>query len=188
MMHAQCNFFSHAYDRASIRLRNRPDFSRRKFLSDRSLARVPLSSTGFPKNRLPSAYRSAGFDCRSETGRALRTSPLLLSWLLRSYPKLPISMMIQRCCIKVERRIKRIIGDSLVRLSRTCLEPGRRVVDRSYGHWWWIPIARGSPSDEQRVAEARRKAVVTPRTDRSRSFPFSLVESTSKTPVCVLGS
>lgn len=63
-------------------------------------ARSRSTLHGISQKPLTFRSRSAGFDCRSETGRALRTSLLLLSWLLRSYPKLPISTMIQRCCIK----------------------------------------------------------------------------------------
>lgn len=85
-----------------IRLRNRPEFSRRKFDSDCSLARVPLS-TGFPpkkKNRLPSAHGPPDsiVDQKLAGHLALHhaCSPGYFE-VTRSYQSL---RLIERCCIK----------------------------------------------------------------------------------------
>lgn len=145
-------------------------------------SRSTLLPRDFPKTAyLPLTLRRIRLSIRNWPGTSHFTTPTFLA--TSKSPEVTNLYVIQRCCIKPEWCIKRIIGDSLVRLSRTSLEPGRRVVDRCCGHWWWIPIARGSPSDEQRVAEARREVVVTP--PPIAAF-FFLVRSKSRTPVCVL--
>lgn len=129
---SQCNVFCSKliHLRAPIRLRNRPDFSRRKFVSDCSLARVPLSSLRFPKYAyLLLTLRRIRLSIRNLAEHFALHHSCFLGYFetTRSYRALRDSMVLHQT---QQRRIKWIIGDSLAWLSRTSLAPGRRNVDR----------------------------------------------------------
>lgn len=132
--------------------------------------------------RLPSAHASPDSIVDQKLGRALRTSPLLLSWLLRSHPKLPISMWFNGAASNPSDASN---GSSETRSLDSRALPSNLADATSTdcgGHWWWIPN-REDPlpmSEGSRRLGGRLSSLRAP--IAHAAFPF-LAGSKRKTPV-----